>query len=358
MALEKILNVRLEDQQWIQATLPLNLGGIDIRRFTDVAFPCFISSANSATSLLSVLVPQNIETHDIICSGAFTRFLDMVGFQDEMDQLMLTNQGKLDTIVASSTYTVLARTENKSEKARLLAVAHKESSRWMQAIPSANLGTKLENSDVRIGVSLRLGAPIGIPHKCRCGTEVDTNGRHGLSCRKSAGRHLRHTRINVVFSSALTSAGIPNRREVAGLSGVDNKRPDGKTLVPFSRGRPLVWHASVTHVFASSNVHTACLHAGAAADAAEVGKINKYKELASTNIFMPLAFDTFGVPGSDTTEIIKDVGRRLQKATGEPRVSEYLMQRLSIEIVRGNAVSVLGSFDDASPHLKEIDYLF
>ena len=39
------------------------------------------------------------------------------------------------------------------------------------------------------------------------------------------------------------------------------------------------------------------------------------------------------------------ISRRIAESTGEPRSGEFLRQRLSIEIQRGNAVSVLGTTD-------------
>jgi hypothetical protein len=160
-----------------------------------------------------------------------------------------------------------------------------------------------------------------------------------------------------VFSRALTSAGFPNVREVPGLCRDDGKRPDGVTLAPFSRGTPLVWDATVTDIFAPSNITTACQYAGASADAAEIVKINKYSSLANNYIVKALAFDTMGVPATDTKKLLKLVGNRLNIVTGEPRAYEYLLQRISIEIVRGNTMCILGTIREGSTYLSEIEQL-
>jgi hypothetical protein len=118
-----------------------------------------------------------------------------------------------------------------------------------------------------------------------------------------------------------------------------------------------VWDATVSDIFAASNVQQASGVAGAAADAAELGKINKYRDIASTHIFAPLAFDTFGVPGSSTRPILKDVCNRLVAATHERRAGEYLLQRISLEIVKGNTISILGTFKDKSPEMNELEHL-
>jgi hypothetical protein len=63
------------------------------------------------------------------------------------------------------------------------------------------VGTRLDDTAMRIAVALRLGAPVCIPHRCICGATVDSTGIHGLSCRKSA---ARHTAINEIVKAALT----------------------------------------------------------------------------------------------------------------------------------------------------------
>src|ERR1043165_6599090 len=46
--LEKILNISLTDLQWTQASLPIKMGGLGIRRATSLALPeCFASAAST-----------------------------------------------------------------------------------------------------------------------------------------------------------------------------------------------------------------------------------------------------------------------------------------------------------------------
>ena len=47
-------------------------------------------------------------------------------------------------------------------------------------------------------------------HQCVCGENVDQYG-DGLSCRRSAGRHSRHSAVNDLIKRALTAAEIPAR---------------------------------------------------------------------------------------------------------------------------------------------------
>ena len=51
-ALEYSLNTELTGKTWTQATLPLRYAGLGVRRVTDLALPCYISSLNSSIDLM------------------------------------------------------------------------------------------------------------------------------------------------------------------------------------------------------------------------------------------------------------------------------------------------------------------
>ena len=51
------------------------------------------------------------------------------------------------------------------------------------------------------------------------------------------------------------------------------------------------------------------------------------------------------------------MGRRIATVTGEQRATEFLLQRLSVAIQRGNAVAVMGTVDLAADKLDAVFYL-
>jgi len=135
---------------------------------------------------------------------------------------------------------VLSAAPNQAGIARLIAVAAPHSGAFLQALPCSVVGTRLDDVSLRIAVALRLVAPVCDPHQCVCGTEVDSLGVHGLSCRKSAGRHMRHNALNDLVKRALASAEIPLCLEPTSLSRSDGKRADGLTIMPWKHGRCMV----------------------------------------------------------------------------------------------------------------------
>ena len=254
---------------------------------------------------------------------------------------------------------MLSAALDQASKVRLIAAAAPHSGAFLHARPCSALGTRLENYRLRIAVALRLGAKVCEPHICICGTHVDNinTGRHGLSCRKSAGRLSRHSTVNDLIKRALSLAEIPSRLEPPSLVRKDGKRPDGMTLTPWSHGRCLVWDFTCPDTFAPSHLNTAVSSPGAVACEAEDRKRQKYAGLAASYCFIPIAVETMGALGEEAVDFIRDLGRRLAIVTGEKRATEFLLQRLSVAIQRGNSAAVQGTVNCDIDKLDDIFYL-
>ena len=63
-----------------------------------------------------------------------------------------------------------------------------------------------------------------------------------------------------------------------------------------------------------------------------------------------------GAWGAGAAAFVAKLGKKIAERTGELRSSDFLRQRISIEIQRFNAVSVLGTLP-SSRELEEIFYL-
>ena len=116
--------------------------------------------------------------------------------------------------------------------------------------PVSALGLRLSDEEIRIAVGVRLGTTLYEPHLCHhCREKVDARGLHGLVCRGGSGKHQRHSMLNDVIWRALGRAKIPAHKEPLGLSREDGKRPDGVTLIPWTRGRCLAWDVTVSDTY-------------------------------------------------------------------------------------------------------------
>ena len=68
--------------------------------------------------------------------------------------------------------------------------------------------------------------------------------------------------------------------------------------------------------------------------------------------FVPVGFETCGAYGPEGIKLVKQIGKKIQDATGEKLSTFYLFQSISIAIQRGNAVCVMGCPKDRSPGLE------
>ena len=72
----------------------------------------------------------------------------------------------------------------------------------------------------------------------------------------------------------------------------DGKRPDGATLIPWARGKPLAWDVTVQDTYADSHIHDTAIQAGAAADRAAINKCAKYRTLENSHTFFSVSIET------------------------------------------------------------------
>ena len=73
--------------------------------------------------------------------------------------------------------------------------------------------------------------------------------------------------------------------------------------------------------------------------AAKSRKQRKYELLEDR--FIVQGFETSGSWRPAARTFLSDIGRRIEQATGRERSSEFSRQRISMEIQRGNAASVM-----------------
>ena len=156
-------------------------------------------------------------------------------------------------------------------RAHLLAATTKESGAWLNVLPVSSLGLRMDDESIRAAVGLRVGTPLCQPDSCNlCGAEVDHLATHGLSCRWSTGRHSRHSAH--IIHRALATTKIPSCLEHSGLYRSDGKRPDGTSLVPWRRGKFLVWDATCKDTYAPFVCLICCQRGWASSQASRGGE--------------------------------------------------------------------------------------
>ena len=352
MALESVTNVPMTAGVWNQSSLPTSHGGLGIPKSADVALAAYIASLEASTDMVTAIVTESRLPEKIV--ALTERWQTETGLIAPPDQEDRKKQASWSKLQASQKAESILENADVISRSRLLAASSTESAAWLSALPVATIGNLLDDSSLRIAVGLRLGAAICTEHTCICGQQVDKYGHHGLACKKSRGRFARHSSLNDAIQRSLGSAHITSVLEPVGLDRGDGKRPDGLTISPWRFGKALVWDVTVVDTLAQSYVAATSQLAGSAADAAEARKQRKYEALEQQFIVQPIGFETMGSWGTGAKAFLTEVGNRVKQATGNQRAMEFLRQRVSIEIQRGNAASVIGTAE----HPKDWSSLF
>ena len=155
-----------------------------------------------------------------------------------------------DNTVTSKIYEdLLSRWNNNIDKARLKAAGAAHAGDWLNGTPIPSLGLRLSDEAIRVEVGHRLGSNTFHRHTCMCGTQVDDRGLHGLECKKSGQRHIRHAMFNDIIWRAIKKAQVSASKERVSLSR-DAKRQDDATLTPWARSKPMAWGITVPDMYA------------------------------------------------------------------------------------------------------------
>src|SRR6218665_2758699 len=92
-------------------------------------------------------------------------------------------------------------------------------------------------------------------------------------------------------------------------------------------------------------IHLTASTTGETAEQAAERKHAKYANLPATHDFTSLAIKSLGPINITGMEFLQDLGQRMTEATGDPRETTYLFQRLSICTQRFNAIAFRVSFE-------------
>ena len=120
----------------------------------------------------------------------------------------------------------------------------------------------------------------------------------------------------------------------------------------------MIWDATIGDTVAPSYVVSSSKTPGFVAEHAERKKHYHYSDLKKNYYFTPVSFETFGTMGSDTKKFFNIIGKHLRIATGDPRAKDYFLQRISVELQRGNASSILNTSKTTDESTDEFYKIF
>jgi hypothetical protein len=327
-------NINITGTALDQAMLPCRLGGLGIRNASDLAVPAYLSSVISSHTLATALNPSY--RHSVY----FEEGLQIWQATTEKEWPTDVNKQKSwdEELVKIKHENILRSETDVYHQKRLQCLKDKNASYWLNALPSKNIGTFLNDQEIRPALCLRLGLPFAEEHKCACGVTVDRLGRHCFSCKRNPGKVIRHNTVNKIISQNLIAVGLPNTLEPSNLFGANGLRPDGVSLVPYKRGKSMTWDFTCPHPLCTSHLSRTNVN-----ESAETKKEERYAALSENYLFIPIAIDTLGRYGSQAEKLINEIGAKLAEKHNDPRRTAFLKQNIGIAIQRGNAKTLLFS---------------
>ena len=203
LALASIVNIQFEYKSWTQATLPIRFSRLCNRKISDLALPAFLSSVHSIQSLAKLFLKSN--SLDLYCLSE-ARIAGSVVCPGTDYPQNPTSQRQWDEPLCKLTREKIIETSvNSVERARLLASGEWESGLWLQALPSANIGTLLDRTASALQPAYVWALPVTLPTYAIAGVRLIGSATIVYFVFVArAGRIPCHAGLNDIIRRALT----------------------------------------------------------------------------------------------------------------------------------------------------------
>ena len=171
----RITNIYFDQSDtWLQATLPVKVGGLGFQSASTLAPSAFLASAEGASELMRQLLPASLSTVSYLEKDKAWSAWKQAAPEGMSAPPNPTRQAAWDRPIVHHIFdTILDRCADETSQSRLLGAATSESGAWLNAPPVSSLGLRMSNKTVRIAMGLRIGAPLCLPHNCKCGEHVE-----------------------------------------------------------------------------------------------------------------------------------------------------------------------------------------
>ena len=348
--IEGILGAPLPPLQWDQASLPLSLGGLGLRRAAKHGAAAYLASVGDAALLVQDIRGQRgaeeVEGERALASLNL-HLGEVLSMEEARGMRQKALSGLIDCEAASRLREAAAGTR---DRARLNCVSRAGAGDWLSALPSRALGLHLRKSEFILAVRYRLGLQVFLQEgECpmpRCRSFGDSYGDHAISCAIGGERIAKHNHVRDALFQAAAQAALGPQKEPPGLLPGSDDRP-ADILLPFwSQGKDTALDITVVNPLQGALIDQVAQDGESGVRHAYNSKMAKYDDRCAAEgiCFIPLAVDTFGGWQGAALDVLVKLGRQLARQLGkeEEEVTRQLRQRLSVLLTRDN-VAMLGS---------------
>ena len=138
--LSSVVNLKLDDRAWTQASLPVRWGGVGVRKPTALAPSAFLASASAAAPWIARLLPEERIplSPDNLLAGAAVRWSRLAGRAVPSGHEAISQRAVDDGISLAISNELFVQADP-ANRARLLASFTPGSGAWLQAFFAAAL---------------------------------------------------------------------------------------------------------------------------------------------------------------------------------------------------------------------------
>lgn len=339
-ALSEILCSPLSDEAWIQATLPVHIGGLGLRSAASHAPAAYFSSVFSTKDLTAQLIEEYVPPS--LAEAAATLPISPLR-EDGSPRTQKEVSWAIDKSLHDSLMARAAHDER--SKARLQSLTLPHNGDFLNVVPSKSLGLAIPSPEFRMVTSYRLGIPL-YPAEAPCpvcGKQSDEYGDHAVACGGEYERISRHDRLRDCIFGAATTAALCPKKEVMVTS--TQSRPADILLPTWTRGQPAALDATVISSLQQATRKGASENSGHALAIAEARKRAAHAANCRDQgvQFIPIAVEVLGGWADEGRAVLRTIARYAAERSQDPppNATRHLMGKLSIVLQKGNGTMLV-----------------
>ena len=350
---------------WLKATLPVSMGGLNLRCTSLHSPAAYISSVTSCAGMVSDIVNSPSAISLLPSLAPYTQLVALHAEKDHWLSIAdidvpVTQRALSTAINQASLRRLIDSAPDSRSRALALSSSIQHAGDWLSVIPSRALGLHMLDQEFRACLHYWLGIRLFSEGPCaQCSRHIDPFGDHHLSCLGHGEKITRHNTLRDVIFSAARLAALSPRLEAPYLLSNSSARPADVFLPSWKDGSPAALDVTVISPMQQLTLAESAVTQGHALKVAADRKIAVHgPRCQQAGIqFFPLPVETLGGWSTGAASVLKDIGhRQAARLDNLPSATiHHLFQRLSICLWRGNASMWINNSSAPLPYLDGIE---
>ena len=367
-ALGRIVGASLttDSAHWVQASLPLDLGGLGIRSVSAHSQAAYVVSCLQTDRLVGQLLGPLGCRRDYRPAVGVLRELCSSNLIKPLPQNLSGVPQRMvsECIDLARLEGVVARSEPRHQ-AVIRSAALPHTGDFLNAVPCPALGLRMEGRAFTYACKYRLGLPVYQTDKPACSACVrepsDRMGDHAIAaCVATGDRIRRHDLLRDRIFDTASAAVLAPRKEVRGLCEDRPERRPGDIVVQRWTGSPAQYESTAFDIMVTSPLHNGMLSVTPAEPRRALEEACKYKPekynpqanpptLAADVHLVPLVVTTFGAWDEDAASHLRKfaVLHAQNKGLEHGTTIKHFFQRLSVTLQKMNAEMLIRRCPDS-----------